>query len=116
VQSHNISVNTDVWEGLPDEVKQALKNAAPAHQKASTDLVVIGASKGIERCKKEFGSEVTKLSNDDRNKWAAALNNAAKDWAESLEKQGIPGKALLSAYMDIMRTNNQPIARHWDHE
>jgi TRAP-type C4-dicarboxylate transport system substrate-binding protein len=116
VQSHNISVNKDVWEGLPDEVKQALKSAAPAHQKASTDFVVNGAAKGIERCKKEFGSEITKLSDDDRNKWAAALDNAAKGWAEDLEKKGIPGKAVLSAYMDIMRANNQPIARHWDRE
>lgn len=116
VQSHNISVNADVWDSLPDEVKQALKNAAPAHQKAATDFVVNGAAKGIERCKKDFGSEVTKLSDSDRNKWAAVLNNAAKGWAEDLEKQGIPGKAVLSAYMDIMRANNQPIARHWDRE
>jgi TRAP-type C4-dicarboxylate transport system substrate-binding protein len=116
VQSHNISVNQDVWDGLPDEVRTALKAAAPAHQKAATDFVVNGASKGIERCKKEFGAEVTKMSNDDRNKWAAALDNAAKGWAEDLEKQGIPGKQVLSAYMDIMRANNQPIARHWDRE
>ena len=116
VQSHNISVNQDVWDGLPDEVKQALKNATPIHQKTATDLVVNGASKGIERCKTEFGSEVTTLSNDDRNKWAASLDNAAKEWAEDLEKQNIPGKAILTAYMDIMRAANQPIARHWDRE
>jgi TRAP-type C4-dicarboxylate transport system substrate-binding protein len=116
VQSHNISVNRDVWDALPDEVKNALKAGTKAHQQAATDFVVNGASKGIERCKKEFGSEVTTLSTDDRNKWAAALDNAAKSWAEDLEKQGQPGKAVLSAYMDIMRAANQPIARHWDRE
>ena len=116
VQSHNISVNKDVWEGLPEEVKNALKAAAPAHQKASTDLVVNGASKGLERCKKEFGSEITTLSDADRNKWASLLDNAAKSWAEDLEKQGVPGKKILTAYMDVMRAHHQPIARQWDKE
>jgi len=116
VQSHNISVNRDVWESLPDEVRAALKTASAAHQKAATDLVVNGASKGIDRCKSEFGSEVTVLSPADRTKWAMSLNNAAKEWAEDLEKQGIPGKAVLSSYMDSMRAANQPIERNWDRE
>ncbi|MBO6782951.1 MAG: C4-dicarboxylate TRAP transporter substrate-binding protein [Alphaproteobacteria bacterium] len=116
VQSHNISVNSDVWEGLPEEVRNALKAASAAHQQAATDFVVNGASKGIERCKKEFGSEVTVLSPEDRTKWAMALDNAAKEWAEDLEGQGIPGKQVLSAYMDAMRAANQPIERHWDRE
>lgn len=116
VQSHNISVNLDIWDSLPDEVKKALKAATPAHRDAATKYVVDGAAKGIERCKKEFGTVVTKLSAADRTKWAMAIDNAAKGWAEDLEKQGIPGKAVLSAYMDAMRAANQPIERHWDRE
>ena len=116
VQSHNISVNLDVWAGLPDEVKGALKAAAPAHRDEATSLVVNGAARGIARCKKDFGTEVTKLSAADRTKWAMALNNAAKEWADSLEKKGIPGKAILTAYMDAMRAAKQPIERHWDRE
>jgi len=116
VQSHNISVNKDVWAGLPDEVKNALKAATPIHQRTATDLVVNGASKGLDRCKAEFKSEITTLSDSDRNKWAAALDNAAKSWAEDLEKQNVPAKKILSAYMDVMRAHNQPIARQWDRE
>jgi TRAP-type C4-dicarboxylate transport system substrate-binding protein len=116
VQAHNISVNMDVWKGLPDEVKTAMKAAAPAHQAAATKAVVDGAAKGIERCKAEYGTVVTKLSAADRTKWAMKLDNAAKSWAESLEKQGIPGKAILADYMDTMRAANQPIERHWDRE
>jgi TRAP-type C4-dicarboxylate transport system substrate-binding protein len=106
----------DVWKGLPDEVKTAMKAAAPAHQAAATKAVVDGAAKGIERCKAEYGTVVTKLSATDRTKWAMKLDNAAKSWAESLEKQGIPGKAILADYMDTMRAANQPIERHWDRE
>lgn len=116
VQSHNISVNKDVWDGLPDEVRTALKAATPAHRDMATKLVVDGASRGLDRCKKEFGTKVTHLSAADRTKWAMALNNAAKGWAEDLEKQKVPGKAVLAAYMDAMRAAKQPIERHWDRE
>ncbi len=116
VQSHNISVNRDVWDSLPEEVKNVLQASSAKHQQYATDLVVNGASKGIEKCKAEFGSEVTVLSPADRTKWAMALNNAAKEWAADLEKEGIPGKKVLSTYMDAMRAANQPIERHWDRE
>jgi TRAP-type C4-dicarboxylate transport system substrate-binding protein len=116
VQSHNISVNKDVWEGLPEEVRAAMKASTAAHQARATSLVVDGAAKGIETCKSAYKSEVTKMSGADRTKWAMALDNAAKPWAADLEKSGVPGKAVLSAYMDAMRAANQPIERHWDRE
>ena len=116
VQSHNISVNKDVWEGLPEEVRMAMKKSAAAHQAMATDLVNNGASKGIAKCKAEYKSVVTEMTAADRTKWAMALDNAAKPWAADLEKSGVPGKAVLSAYMDAMRAANQPIERHWDRE
>ncbi len=44
------------------------------------------------------------------------MPNVAKSWTASLEKKGIPGKKILSYYMDRMRANNQPILRQWDKE
>jgi TRAP-type C4-dicarboxylate transport system substrate-binding protein len=116
VQSHNISVNKDVWNGLPEEVRMAMLKSTAAHQARATELVNSGASKGIDKCKAEYKSEVTVMSAADRTKWAMSLDNAAKTWAEDLEKQGVPGKAVLTAYMDAMRAANQPIERHWDRE
>jgi hypothetical protein len=93
-----------------------MKASTAAHQARATSLVVDGAAKGIETCKSAYKSEVTKMSGADRTKWAMALDNAAKPWAADLEKSGVPGKAVLSAYMDAMRAANQPIERHWDRE
>ncbi|MGE0256303.1 MAG: C4-dicarboxylate TRAP transporter substrate-binding protein [Alphaproteobacteria bacterium] len=116
VQSHNISVNKDVWAKLPAPVKQAMLDAAPAHQKAATGFVVGGASEGIDFCKTTYKSEVFKATPAERTAWVGALKNEAKLWAEDLEKASIPGKAILTVYMDRMRAANQPIARHWDRE
>ncbi|MFT5182819.1 MAG: hypothetical protein ACI8S3_002712, partial [Alphaproteobacteria bacterium] len=49
-----------------------------------------------------------------RQKWADTMPNVAKDWVDSLEKKGLPGKVVLKSYMDTMRANNQPILRQWD--
>jgi hypothetical protein len=56
------------------------------------------------------------MSAADRKAWARDMPNVAKDWAASLEKKGMPGKAILSAYMDAMRGAGQPILRQWDKE
>lgn len=44
------------------------------------------------------------------------MPNVAQDWAASLEKKGLPGKAVLQSYMETMRAANQPIVRQWDKE
>ncbi len=44
------------------------------------------------------------------------MPNIAKDWAGKLDKKGLPGTKLVSAYMDKMRAAKQPILRHWDRE
>ena len=37
-------------------------------------------------------------------------------WVTDIERRGLPGSDLLSAYMDTMRDHGQPIMRHWDRE
>jgi hypothetical protein len=56
------------------------------------------------------------MSASARKEWANTMPNVAKSWAASLEKKGIPARAVLTYYMDKMRANKQPILRHWDKE
>jgi hypothetical protein len=44
------------------------------------------------------------------------MPNIAKDWASGLDKKGLPGTKMLTAYMNKMRAANQPIIRQWDKE
>jgi hypothetical protein len=65
---------------------------------------------------RDAGGKVVPLSDADRLAWAKQMPNIAKEWAAGLDKQGLPGDKILASYMDFMRANNQPIARHWDKE
>ena len=110
----SLNVNKDVWAGLPGEVKNALKAAVPAWQKDSIDRVNNGAAAGLARCKKDFGTVYTRMSDADIKAWAAMLPPLAKNWAAAQDKKGLPGTAILKAWMDNMRANNQPVMRDWD--
>lgn len=116
VNGFTLNFNSDVWDGLPDEVKKAMRDSTPAWVNENVKRVNDGAVSGVARCEAEFGTKVTTASNDERNQWAAALPPLGKQWAEARNKAGQPGTEILKAWMDEMRAANQPIARHWDRE
>jgi TRAP-type C4-dicarboxylate transport system substrate-binding protein len=113
----NLNVNlSNFWNKLPDEVKKAFVDAAGAYDEDQLRLLQVGSKQSVDGCTKDFGMVTTKLPEAERLKWAKGMPNLAQDWAERMEKQGIPGKAMLKFYMDAMREGKQPIARHWDRE
>jgi len=115
-QTHNVSVNKGVWAKLPAEVKQAMTEAAQAHRATATRDVVAGSAEGVAWCKANHKTEVFKPTAEEKTKWVTAMNNDAKAWAAELERAGLPGNAVLTAYMNRLRAANQPIARHWDRD
>ena len=44
------------------------------------------------------------------------MPNIAKEWAATLDKEGLPGSKVLTAYMDGVRESGQPVVRQWDKE
>jgi hypothetical protein len=44
------------------------------------------------------------------------MPNIAKEWAQNLDKQKLPGTRALAAYMEDMRKNGAKPARDWDKE
>ncbi len=63
-----------------------------------------------------FKGQVLEFPREEQTKWAKMMPNIAKEWAEKLDKQGLPGSKVLSAYMDEMRRLGAKPARDWDKE
>ena len=115
VTSKVINVNEGTWARLPDEVRMVLKTAAADYR----DELAREADRRSARSTIEFqkqGGTIVTLDDEQRRKWAFGMPNIAKEWADAMEARGLPGHAILSDYMDIMRANDQPIVRHWDRE
>ena len=111
-----LTVNSDFWDAAPDEVKTALTGATKAWSDAQIKLVIDGATTGLARCEKEFKTVATKMAPEERAKWAKGMAPLALDWAKQTDAKGFPATEVLTAYMDFMRANNQPVTRNWDRE
>lgn len=112
----NLNVNLAFWNKLAPEVKQAFLEAAPVYDREQLKLLQVGSKSSVESCTKDFGMVTTKLPDAERLKWAKGMPNLAQEWADRVEKQGIPGKQILAFYMEQMRAGKQRVARQWDKE
>jgi TRAP-type C4-dicarboxylate transport system substrate-binding protein len=110
----SISVNKDVWNGLPDEVKKVLKEVSVAYRdrvaQAAIDLSGISTKKYVAG-----GGKIRELSAEEKKHWADLMPNIAQDLAADVEKRnGYPAKKILSAYMDALRAAGEKPIRDWD--
>lgn len=112
--SFTVSINQQSWDRLPDEVKQAFREVAHIYADHTGHVGEQDSAQGVELWRKN--GEILVIPQEERVRWAAAMPNVGKQWAADLTKRGMPGDAMLTYYMDQMRANNQPIARHWDRE
>lgn len=115
VTSKAIIVNERTWNRLPEEVRRVLADVALDYR----DELAVETERRATRSREAFvanGGTIVPVSEAERVAWAQRLPNMALEWAETLESQGLPGRRILTEYMDIMRANDQPIVRHWDRE
>jgi len=60
------------------------------------------------------GGKVVTMSPAERKRWTETMPNIAKEWAADLDKKGLPGSQVLSAYMDGLRKAGATPVRDWD--
>lgn len=61
-----------------------------------------------------FKGTVHEMPREERVRWAKAMPNVAKEWAQDAEKRGFPGTKVLNAFMtELRKAGVQPI-RDWD--
>ncbi|MBX2838291.1 MAG: C4-dicarboxylate TRAP transporter substrate-binding protein [Gammaproteobacteria bacterium] len=110
-----ICANRDWYDGLPDDVQKALHTGADTaldwylgdlENMVTTAFKVMG----------DNGATITDANDNMRNTWASGMENAAKTWAEDLDKKGRPGSEILTLYMDAMRNTGATPLRDWDKE
>jgi TRAP-type C4-dicarboxylate transport system substrate-binding protein len=111
-----LTVNSDFWGGLPGEVKTALSGAAKTWSDAQIKLLLEGAGAGLTKCETEYNTVASKMAPAERAKWASGMAPLALDWAKQTDAKGFPATEILTAYMDFMRANGQPVTRNWDKE
>jgi len=61
-----------------------------------------------------FKGTVYEMPREERVRWARAMPNVAKEWAQDAEKRGFPGTKVLNAFMAELRKAGVSPIRDWD--
>lgn len=114
-------VNKDVWEGLPEEVQNAFREAGRTYSKAVGEdvngrVAKIWADLEANGASRTPPVVISEMSAEDRQKWFAGLPNLAQQWVDATEAQGLPAREVLKAYMDAARAAGAQPVRAWDEE
>lgn len=115
VNSKTVTVNKDVWDKLPDEVKGVLESVAIEYRDHVAGIAMDRAAESIEAYK-AGGGTVVELSAEERAAWANSMPNIAVDWAKKLDSAGAPGSDMLKAYIAKLKAAGFEPIRDWASE
>ena len=105
-----IAANKDFFEGLPEPVQNAMREAAEATSIAHGDYVADLAARAIDEMQ-AAGLTIHELPEEEKAKWVNGLPNIIEPW---LEQTGEDGKVVLKAYFDALRERGATPLRDWD--
>lgn len=105
-----IAANKDFFEGLPEPVQTAMREAAKATSIAHGDYVADLAARAIDEMQ-AAGLTIHELPEEEKAKWVNGLPNIIEPW---LEQTGEDGKVVLKAYFDALRERGATPLRDWD--
>ncbi|MGR3500936.1 C4-dicarboxylate TRAP transporter substrate-binding protein [Pseudaestuariivita sp.] len=115
VNSKTVTVNADVWAGLPDEVKDVLQAVAIEYRDHVAGVAMDRAAASLQAYK-DGGGTVVEMTAEERQAWADAMPNIAVSWAAEIDRAGGPGSAMLAAYMGKLKDAGMTPLRDWSAE
>ncbi|OVZ54122.1 C4-dicarboxylate ABC transporter permease [Pigmentiphaga sp. NML080357] len=110
--SGGLAANKDWYDAQPEALKKALVAGAAAFERAYTDDL----RKATEAALQELVAKGGKLNPDStslRASYAQALEDPTKGWIAELQKQKLPAKEVLDAYMKEVRAAGAKPVRNW---
>lgn len=110
-----LTVNKDVFDKLPAELQKILFDVGEQWGVQSDKAYMTAGDEGYKSLP-DFKASLYELPREEQARWAKTMPNLAKDWAQSMDKQGLPGTKALAMFMDEMRKAGVRPIRDWDKE
>ena len=110
-----LGVNKDIWDSLPKEVRDILVEVGAEYTRVFAQAQTDKADNSMKMME-QGGGKLVALSDEERKKWADKLPNVPMEWAATMEEKGLPGKQVLSGFLDGLRKRGATIVRDWDKE
>jgi TRAP-type C4-dicarboxylate transport system substrate-binding protein len=108
-------INKSAHDKLPPALQKILRESAEAWTAAADKVQFDLGNQAFDTVPQAFsGAKNFTFTRPEQDKWAKAMPNIAKEWAERSDKEGLPGSKALALYMDEMRKAGAKPVRDWD--
>lgn len=107
-------INKSFHDKLPAPLQKILKEAGQAWTAGADKMQNELGDAGFASVPKFPNGKTFVLPRDEQVKWANAMPNIAKEWADRADKDGLPGNKVLAAYMAELRKQGAKPVRDWD--
>jgi len=114
--AQSATMNKDSFAKLPPAVQKIFREVAPIYRQKNDGGYQAFSAKSLKIVAKNPKVKLIKISDKERSRWAKAMPNLAKEWVQRMEKKGLPGQKVLTAYMDGVRKAGIKPIRNWDKE
>lgn len=104
-----MSINRDVWDGLPGDVQQVLRDLGRDYSAENVKQLEDRYASFVSKLKQDPNVTVTEMPAAERQRWADALPDLAGAWAADLPH----GQELLDAYMAAVAAAGETPLRNW---
>ena len=108
-----LTMNKDSFRKLPPAVQKIFLEVGEEWGVRSDKAYMTAGEAGYKSLP-SFHAHLYEFPQEERKKWADAMPNIAKEWAASMDKQGLPGTVALSALMNEARKDGIKPVRDWD--
>ncbi|MBC7179040.1 MAG: TRAP transporter substrate-binding protein DctP [Roseovarius sp.] len=107
-----LTVNLDLWNSLPEDLRAVMQEVALEYRDDTARAYAARGVASLEKAKAE-GATFTALPADQKAAFAQSLPNIAREWADKMDAQGLPGTKTLEAYIRLSKEAGVEFSRDW---
>ncbi|WP_170328215.1 C4-dicarboxylate TRAP transporter substrate-binding protein [Ruegeria arenilitoris] len=96
--SGGLAMNLDTWSGLDAESQEVFRGLGRDYSSAVVERFLAAEAKAMEVMEAN-GATISTLPEEERQKWINALPDVSGEWVARVEAEGLPGQALMDAYV-----------------
>jgi len=108
-----LTMNKDSLGKLPQEVQDVIWDVAGDYQDVANEAYQKAGQAALAKLPDWDNGELIPFDPVDRDTWANALPNLAKEWAADMDAKGLPGTQAMDIYLTALADSGETCARNW---
>ncbi len=107
-----LTVNRDFWNRLPPDLQDLMLQVGKEAMQLNIDIITKKRAEALAAWK-AAGVTIHTMPEAERAKWAALLPDYPKLWIDDMDSKGLPGKRIMTTYLDILEELGWKPVKPW---